>query len=402
MEKRLKNIVVSVVIFSVLFGLMMPVQAPGYAVGGWIFDTDGTTPAADVNVTVTCIETTQSVFFTTEDDGRYVVTLGGGGYNPPSAGDTLRLFADAGDGRTNTTEVTATGTSPQLVNLTLVNDTTPPTVEFIPPTPVDGSTNTTGHVNFTVNVTEPAAGGRVDIVNISVWNEAGIYLNNGTMYAFDEHKYYYDTKLPNGNYTYKAYAKDVAGNTGVSETRVLTVNKTGFSIEFFMDYNIISMPVNDTSVQDAVALAAKIGGDCTQISKWDAVNQIYVTYLPAMGIDNFDIVGGEGYEVVMTGSATVTFTGKGWESPFTVSLLTDYNIIGIPVNDTSVPDAVALATKIGDNCTQISKWDAVNQTYVTYLPAMGIDNFDIAGGEGYEVVMTSPTSVIFEGEPWSD
>ena len=119
MEKRLKNIVVSAVVFSVLFGLMMPVQAPGYAVGGWVYDTDGTTPAADVNVTVTCIETTESLSDLTDAEGRYLVTLGGGGYDPPSPGDTLRLFADASDGRTNTTEVTATGTSPQLVNLTL-------------------------------------------------------------------------------------------------------------------------------------------------------------------------------------------------------------------------------------------------------------------------------------------
>ena len=507
MEKRLKNIVVSVVVFSVLFGLMMPVQAPGYAVGGWVFDTDGTTPAADVNVTVTCIETTQSVSFTTEDDGTYVVTLGGR-YNLPSPGDTLRLFADAGDGRTNTTEVTATGTTPQLVNLTLENETLPPTVEFIPPTPANESINTTGYVNFTVNVTESVPAGGIEAY-LSVWNETGIYLNNETMSPFGEHKYYYYAQLPNGNYIYKAYAKDAAENIGVSETRVLTVqgprppeieeytisnytitppetteidvefserveawiqiedldrnlvnllyhspgvtnpnpqtwngtygngtqvpdgdyfvNVTGtntttwlsvvnnteiinvtsaaeynFTIDFVTGYNMITLPVNDTSVMDASTLATRIGDNCTQISKWDAVNQTYVTYLPALEIVNFDIAGGEGYEVVMTAPATVIFTGKGWESPFTISLLMDYNIIGIPVNDTSVMDAATLATRIGDNCTQISKWDAVNQTYVTYLPALGVKNFDIAGGEGYEVVMTGPTSVIFEGKAWSD
>jgi len=201
-------------------------------------------------------------------------------------------------------------------------------------------------------------------------------------------------------------AGETAGDYMEASNAILVVESIkpeyNFTIDFFTGYNMISMPLNDATITDAASLAAKIGGDCTQISKWDAVNQTYVTYLPALGVKNFDIAGGEGYEVVLTDPATVIFNGTGWGSPFTISLLTSYNMIGIPVNDTSVPDAASLATKIGGDCTQISKWDAVNQTYVTYLPALGVKNFDIAGGEGYEVVMTGPTSVIFEGKAWSD
>jgi hypothetical protein len=503
MGKRVKSIVLGIVAFAVLFGLATTAQAVPYAVGGTVFDTEDN-PVNGVDVTVTWLETGQVQTDITDAEGRYLVSLM---ISDPDdiLGDTIRIVADAGDGRTNTTEVTATK-SPLIVHLTIKEHTPPittitaitpepnnygwnnvtpvtvsfdrsddssgvaytnysttiggpwttepgedpfdiaittegvttiwyysvdnaeniedtksvdikidltePTVMFIDPTPANESVNTTGYVNVTVEVTDPAPGsGLEDVVNISVWNETELHLY-GTMYDFDTHRYYYNvssldgTPLPDGNYTYEVYAKDLAGNMGVSETRVVKVNVTeieySFTIEFAMDYNIISIPVNDTSVTDAASLATKIGDNCTQISKWDAVNQEYVTYLPAIGIDNFDVVGGEGYEVVMTGPETVPFEGKGWESPFTLSLLTDYNIIGIPVNDTSVTDAASLATKIGDNCTQISKWDAVNQEYVTYLPAIGIDNFDVVGGEGYEVVMTDPETVPLEGGAWSN
>ena len=175
-----------------------------------------------------------------------------------------------------------------------------------------------------------------------------------------------------------------------------------FTIEFVTGSNMIGIPVNDTSVTNASLLATEIGGNCTQISKWDTVTQQYVTYIPGFPLNNFDIVGGEGYYVTMTGPATVIFTGKGWESPFTISLVTGNNMIGIPVNDTSVTNASSLATKIGGNCTQISKWDTVTQQYVTYIPGFPLNDFDIVGGEGYYLTMTGPATVIFEGEAWSD
>ena len=90
------------------------------------------------------------------------------------------------------------------------------------------------------------------------------------------------------------------------------------------------------------------------------------------------------------------------EYRFTIDFVTGYNIIGIPLNDTSITDAASLASKIGDNCTQISKWDTVTQQYVTYIPGFPLNDFDIVGGDGYFVKMTGPATVIFAGEAWSD
>ena len=191
------------------------------------------------------------------------------------------------------------------------------------------------------------------------------------------------------------------GNANDTITTVTRV-ECRFTIDFDTGYNMISLPVNDTAVKNASSLATEIGENCTQISKWDTVAQQYVTYIPGFPLNDFDVVGGDGYFVKMTDPATVIFTGKGWESPFTISLVTGYNMIGIPVNDTSIINASLLATDIGGNCTQISKWDTVAQQYVTYIPGFPLNDFDVVGGDGYFVKMTDPATVIFEGEAWSD
>ena len=105
----------------------------------------------------------------------------------------------------------------------------------------------------------------------------------------------------------------------------------------------------------------------------------------------------------MTGSASVEFSGFGWESPFTVSLVTDYNTLGIPVNDTTVANASALLTKIGGNALEVYKWDKGTQIWVSYNPYMPPQAaFDIEGGEGYYVNMAGATDVTFEGLPWEN
>ena len=117
LEGRIMGSIVVFVFAVIFFAAIAPVQAQPYAVYGQVFDTDGTTTVDGVSVTVTCLETTESLSTTTPIGGWYSVTLG----NPPysvTLGDTLRIVADAGDGRTNTTEVEATG-APQHVDLIL-------------------------------------------------------------------------------------------------------------------------------------------------------------------------------------------------------------------------------------------------------------------------------------------
>ncbi len=178
-----------------------------------------------------------------------------------------------------------------------------------------------------------------------------------------------------------------------------------FTIDFVTGYNMISLPLNDTSVTNASSLVAKIGANCTEVFKWNTTTQGWESYNPSMpSAAAFGIVGGEGYFVSMSGPETVVFRGiMGWESPFSMSLVTGYNMIGIPVNDTSVTNASLLIAEIGANCTEIFKWNKTSQGWESYNPSMPpAAAFNIGCGEGYFVSMAGPADVAFEGEPCQD
>ena len=210
------------------------------------------------------------------------------------------------------------------------------------------------------------------------------------------------TALARGTTTVGAYNASVGPS--INGKASVTVSKLMYTIELVTGYNMISMPLNDTSVTNASSLIDKIGADCTEVSKWDKDTQGWKAYAPGQpAIFDFDIGGGEGCFVSMSGPATVVFTGMGWTSPFTISLVTGYDMIGIPVNDTSVTNASSLIDKIGVDCTEVSKWDKDTQGWKAYAPGQpSIFDFDIGGGEGCFVSMADDAEVTFEGEPWSD
>jgi len=291
-------------------------------------------------------------------------------------------------------------------------DTIAPAIEFNePPTPANNSEVTVNYVNMGVNVTDDGCG--IDNVRLiwngTIWTGVGFTMfrtaagQNSFIITADLPDFEV-TDLPNGEYTYWVEANDTAGNSGMSESRVVTVNVTeyNFTLEFVTGYNLISVPVNDTSVTNASLLAAKIGANCTEVIKWNTTSQEFVSHLAGWSLNDFDIAGGEGYFVNIANQTSVEFVGDGWTSPFEMSLAMGYNIIGMPVNDNSVTNASLLAAKIGGNCTEIVKWDSAEQKYVSHLPGWPTNNFDIAGGEGYFVNLANPTDVTFVGVPWAD
>ena len=398
MKKGLVGIAVGIVVVMAVFGLIAPVQAQTYTVWGQVFDTDGVTPVDGVNVTVTDLDTTDSLSAVTAGGGWYQTVFG-----PPSTdypvnlGDTLQISATY-ENLTNTTTVTATGT-PQQVDLVLREKALPPLIQFIPPTPANNSINTTGYINIRVNVTDPD-----DEVSVVLLNWNG---ENETMYDIAPDIWSLTkTNMQTGNYTFKVYANDTSDNWGVSDTRIVSVSvvQINRTIDFASGYNMIGIPINDTSVANASSLIAKIGANCMEVSKWDKATQSWKGYSAGMPpIFDFDIGGGEGCFVRMADVTTVVFTGAGWDSPFIVSLVTGYNMISLPLNDISVANASSLIAKIGANCMEVSKWDKATQSWKGYSAGMPpIFDFDIGGGEGCFVRMSGPADVTFEGEPWHD
>lgn len=166
--------------------------------------------------------------------------------------------------------------------------------------------------------------------------------------------------------------------------------------------NLISLPISDLSITDAASLAAKIGANCNEILKWDAIAQTWISYNTAMPPQAaFPIVAGEGYFVTVNALSNLELSGEGWNSPFGISLVTGYNMIGIPINDPTIQTAADLFSKIGPDCLEVYKWDAIGQSWISYNPYMPPQAaFDIEGGEGYLVRMTGAGTLMLTGESW--
>ena len=87
-----------------------------------------------------------------------------------------------------------------------------------------------------------------------------------------------------------------------------------YTVSLATDYNILSLPVNDPSVINASTLATQIGDTCTEIVKWDSATQKYISYVPGVPVNNFAVTGGEGYFVNVDNTTSVEFTGEAWSN----------------------------------------------------------------------------------------
>jgi len=94
-----------------------------------------------------------------------------------------------------------------------VEDLTPPAIEFIPPTPANNSEILQNYVIINVSLTEDANNALLN------WNGVNLTMDGcGTIFYLNM------TDLSDGDYTYRVFVSDKAGNTGISETRKLTIN----------------------------------------------------------------------------------------------------------------------------------------------------------------------------------
>ncbi|MCK5063426.1 MAG: hypothetical protein KAR23_05860, partial [Candidatus Aenigmarchaeota archaeon] len=103
-------------------------------------------------------------------------------------------------------------TNKQIYFTLQVADATPPTIEFVPPTPDDGNTtnNNYAYINWTITEDNPDT----TILN---WNGTNTTLTNSSVNQ---------TNLADGTYTYYVWANDTASNSNQTETRDVTIDTT--------------------------------------------------------------------------------------------------------------------------------------------------------------------------------
>jgi hypothetical protein len=177
----------------------------------------------------------------------------------------------------------------------------------------------------------------------------------------------------------------VTNNTGIIDfiSKNLYIGLINVYISLINGWNLITIPAQTDWWASDIADNLT---SCNGISRWDAVNQTYDTYIVG-GPPTFDfpIMDGHGYFIDMTNPDTLSISGHLINS-VNIPLKVGWNLIGwYHEYDTT---ASSLSENI-TGCTTVSMWNATLQTYDTYIVG-GPPTFDftITRGMGLFVDVT--------------
>ena len=261
-------------------------------------------------------------------------------------------------------------------------------------------------------ITRPTTGttGESAFVNISATDNIGVTVYNITVDSVEHSMmkngdyYTYPIPIPSdsiADIVYNCTFNDAAANTNTTPdttikvtdndepTIVVNLNKT-----YVSPSESILVTVNATDnigvisvTADNVSLTAISGTWVGTITAPSEPGKYYVTVVAKDAANNTATKNVQ-YEVISEGLH------------FTIELVTGYNMISLPLNDSSVTSASPLIAKIGACCVEVSKWDKYTQGWKSFAPGMPpIFDFNIGCGEGFFVQMVCPADVTFEGEP---
>ena len=162
-----------------------------------------------------------------------------------------------------------------------------------------------------------------------------------------------------------------------------------FTFNLYQGWNLITIPSN--IIFTAKSLGNQING-CKIVSKFDAQNQIWTSYLLDISPDyyNFQIEKGVGYEIYMK-HCTLFNINKDTIDSYSVDLYEGYNFIGW--NKENEILASTLGSCITD-CFSLAMWDAENQLPHQYLVGISpsSNDFEIKQGMGIMVYVETAST----------
>lgn len=166
-------------------------------------------------------------------------------------------------------------------------------------------------------------------------------------------------------------------------------------------YNVIAMPLDATQqfvdagvAFNAEGLATIVGTGVQQILQWNPNTGTYLSYIPGLGGDNFNLTVGGVYWLELDSSAgnIVSFVGD-VPAQGSVSFTLMRPVLGCAFNDISLPldqGAITTPQQLADsigNVEQVLQWNASTQTFLQYIPGLGGDDFDVKIGYPYHVCL---------------
>jgi hypothetical protein len=219
-----------------------------------------------------------------------------------------------------------------------------------------------GYVNISCKIVDNTG---INSAKINITGPLGYNSINETMTFYGSDEYYFNINYSvNGTYTYFIWAKDTDGYSNISSLYTFEIiNQTSVQINlsFLPGWNLITIPLNNSMW--ASDIADNLTG-CTSISRWDAVNQTYKTYIVG-GPPTFDfpIKPGCGYFVDMTSSDNLSLFGPLIYN-VSINLKIGWNLLGWYHSYNTT--ASSLAGNI-TSCNSVSMWNTTVQTYDTYI-----------------------------------
>jgi hypothetical protein len=191
-------------------------------------------------------------------------------------------------------------------------------------------------------------------------------------------------------YYVKVRATFTDGSTATGQSNGVMVGTVQATTALDPGYNLIALKVIPATTLRAANLAQQITptGRCQAILMYNASSQIYDFYFPAGSGsgNNFQILPGAGYFLLMSNSATLTSTGYPLSSVTTpITLQSGYNLVSV-AKTTSTPytaeSALVEIKSQGGTATDVLSWLTTGQNFNIHSAGKGND-FRLDIGSGY-------------------
>jgi hypothetical protein len=248
------------------------------------------------------------------------------------------------------------------------------------------------YVNISLTATDEAS---VNSIYVDIIGPAGFTPLNVSMNQYGSDGYYYNMNYSVvGNYCYYIWADDTLGHSICSSTYTFTILNDSYlslDIAFNQGWNLVSIPIKNN--WNASDLAYNLTS-CTSVSRWDAINHTYKTYIVG-GPPTFDFIiePGCGYFVDVYQQDLLTLVGTGVIS-VNIPLEIGWNLLGWYHDyDTT---AISLSENI-TGCTSVSMWNSTVGTYDTYIVG-GPSTFDFTIKCGMGIFIDVTEESIWYGE----
>jgi hypothetical protein len=235
-------------------------------------------------------------------------------------------------------------------------DTTPPTITFVPPTPNNEVTNDTfAYINVTSD----------EGLNQSLLEWSGA---NESMQGSGQNWFLNKTNLPNGNYTFRVWGEDYAGNWNVTEERWVYINASEDLVPPLLEF--VPPTPDNASFVSATSVTINVShvedNPDTLVLNWNGVNETYSYSGSSTAITKTVTEGTYTYYVWANdtlgySSQTETRTFTVDTTPPTIDYAAPTPADGASLSVTQVTINVTHTETYPD--TLVLSWNGVNETY---------------------------------------